>query len=285
NKRRMEKYQILEEIGNGSFGKVYKATRKGCKNKFAIKQVQCNAPENVELALQEFWTLSSLQPHLNIIRFEECFQQRKRGMMRLKHGDVRSSDYLDLVEVSIKGKCNASHCATSLWFVMEYCDCGDMNDYILSKPPTAHLNSSFMLQLADGISFLHTSNVVHRDLKPENILVSTSKDKKSIPILKIADFGLSKVCTRADTNTPDVNHHWFSSACGSDFFMAPEVFEGRYTAKADVFALGIIFWSIMDRITFIDASSKKVLLGTYVRRGGDVLPLGEALLDDPKLDI
>ena len=36
----------------------------------------------------------------------------------------------------------------------------------------------------------------------------------------------------------NVNDCWLSSACGSDFFMAPEVFEERYTAKADVFALG-----------------------------------------------
>ena len=45
---------------------------------------------------------------------------------------------------------------------MEYCDEGDMNDYILSRVPIATLNASFMLQLADGIAFLHKNNVVHR---------------------------------------------------------------------------------------------------------------------------
>ena len=49
-----------------------------------------------------------------------------------------------------------------LWFVMEFCDKGDMNEYILSRVPIPTLNSSFMLQLADGISFLHKNNVVHR---------------------------------------------------------------------------------------------------------------------------
>ena len=49
-----------------------------------------------------------------------------------------------------------------LWFVMEYCDEGDMNDYILSRIPMPALNSSFMMQLADGIAFLHKNNVVHR---------------------------------------------------------------------------------------------------------------------------
>lgn len=41
----------------------------------------------------------------------------------------------------------------------------------------------------------------------------------------------------------------------------------------------------MDRITFIDAGTKKVLLGTYVRREKEVLPVGEALLDDPNLNM
>ena len=48
---------------------------------------------------------------------------------------------------------------------------------------------------------------------------------------------------------------------------------------------GIIFWAIMDRITFIDAGTKKVLLGTYVRQDKKVLSVGEALLDDPKLNL
>ena len=49
-----------------------------------------------------------------------------------------------------------------LWFVMEYCNCGDMNEFILDRNPIAYLNAMFMMQLADGIAFLHKSNVVHR---------------------------------------------------------------------------------------------------------------------------
>ena len=47
-----------------------------------------------------------------------------------------------------------------------------------------------------------------------------------------------QVCASKGQNQVNVNACWLSSACGSDFFMAPEVFEGHYTAKADVFALG-----------------------------------------------
>lgn len=73
----------------------------------------------------------------------------------------------------------------------------------------------------------------------------------------MADFGLSKVCQEKG----NVNQHRFSSACGSNFYMAPEVWEGHYTAKADIFALGIIFWAMVERITFRDGDSEKELLG------------------------
>lgn len=75
--------------------------------------------------------------------------------------------------------------------------------------------------------------------------------------LQVADFGLSKVCQ----GKGNVNQHRFSSACGSNFYMAPEVWEGHYTAKADIFALGIIFWAMVERITFRDRDTEKELLG------------------------
>ncbi|KAK7878960.1 hypothetical protein WMY93_030813 [Mugilogobius chulae] len=65
--------------------------------------------------------------------------------------------------------------------------------------------------------------------------------------------------------------------------MAPEVWEGHYTAKADIFALGIIIWAMLERITFIDAESKRELLGTYIRQGSEIVPVGEALLENPKM--
>lgn len=77
---------------------------------------------------------------------------------------------------------------------------------------------------------------------------------------QVADFGLSKVCQ----GKVNVNQHRFSSACGSNFYMAPEVWEGHYTAKADIFALGIIFWAMVERITFRDGDTQKELLGESI---------------------
>lgn len=182
-----------------------------------------------------------------------------------------------------------------LWFVMEFCEGGDLNQYILSRRPDSQTNRSFMRQMTSALAFLHDNSIVHRDLKPDNILIT---QKSGAPVVKVADFGLSKVCAGLSRNsrelpavaqgdeqknTVNLNSFWLSSACGSDFYMAPEVWEGHYTAKADIFALGIIIWSMVERITFIDAGSKRELLGTYVRRGAEIIPVGEALLENPKM--
>ncbi|XP_024283796.1 serine/threonine-protein kinase 35 [Oncorhynchus tshawytscha] len=289
------RYSLLREVGRGSYGVVYEAIARRSGASVAVKKLRCDAPENVELALAEFWALASLEKrHENVVQLEECVLQRNGMAQKMSHGNKRSKQYLRLVETSLKGERVLSHPEEPcyLWFVMEFCEGGDLNQFILSRRPDPLTNNSFMLQLTSAVAFLHENNIVHRDLKPDNILIS---EKSGTPVLKVADFGLSKVCAGLggagkddegedkNKNVVNVNKFWLSSACGSDFYMAPEVWEGHYTAKADIFALGIIIWAMLERITFIDAESKRELLGTYVRQGADIVPVGEALLENPKM--
>ncbi|TSW75990.1 Serine/threonine-protein kinase 35 [Bagarius yarrelli] len=288
------RYSLLREIGRGSYGVVYEAVSRSSGGVVAVKKLRCDAPENVELALAEFWALTSLERrHENVVQLEECVLQRNGMAQKMSHGNKRSRQYLRLVETSLKGErvLSSPEEPCFLWFVMEFCEGGDLNRFILSRRPDPQTNASFMQQLSSAVDFLHQNNIVHRDLKPDNILIS---ERSGSPVLKVADFGLSKVCaglasgpggsaTTEDKSKPNVNKFWLSSACGSDFYMAPEVWEGHYTAKADIFALGIIIWAMMERITFIDGESKREQLGTYVRQGADIVPVGEALLENPKM--
>ncbi|KAK2850808.1 hypothetical protein Q5P01_007084 [Channa striata] len=296
------RYSLLREVGRGSYGVVYEAIARKTGARVAVKRLQCDAPENVELALAEFWALTSLENrHQNVVQLEECVLQRNGLAQKMSHGNKRSKQYLRLVETSLKGERILGYPAEPcyLWFVMEFCEGGDLNQYILSRRPDPQTNRSFMRQLTSAVAFLHKNNIVHRDLKPDNILIS---QKSGSPVLKVADFGLSKVCAGINSKNSDehpaagadsrgsnqnsivnINKFWLSSACGSDFYMAPEVWEGHYTAKADIFALGIIIWAMIERITFIDAESKRELLGTYIRQGTEIVPVGEALLENPKM--
>lgn len=99
------RYNLLREVGRGSYGVVYEAIARKTGARVAVKRLQCDAPENVELALAEFWALTSLENrHQNVVQLEECVLQRNGLAQKMSHGNKRSRQYLRLVETSLKGK-------------------------------------------------------------------------------------------------------------------------------------------------------------------------------------
>lgn len=99
------RYSLIREVGRGSYGVVYEAIARIAGTRVAVKRLQCEAPENVELALAEFWALTSLENrHQNVVQLEECVLQRKGLAQKMSHGNKRSKQYLRLVETSLKGK-------------------------------------------------------------------------------------------------------------------------------------------------------------------------------------
>ncbi|XP_028253252.1 serine/threonine-protein kinase pdik1l-B [Parambassis ranga] len=171
----------------------------------------------------------------------------------------------------------------ALWLVMEYCDGGDLNQYLLSRPPDAQRNHSVVQQLCRAVDFLHNLGITHRDLKPDNVLVCVTPKG---PVVKVADFGLSKMTEGVAGS--DLTRQHFSSTCGSDFYMAPEVWGGlSYTAQADIFSLGVMFWAVLERITLLEEGTTQEQLGAYVCKGrsGWLIPLGEALWENSDLQL
>lgn len=90
------KYELIQEVGRGSYGVVYEAVVKRSGARVAVKKIRCHSPENVELALREFWALSSIQSqHPNVIHLEECILQRDQLAQRMSHGS-NSPLYLEV---------------------------------------------------------------------------------------------------------------------------------------------------------------------------------------------
>ena len=85
-----------------------------------------------------------------------------------------------------------------------------------------------------AISYCHKNSVVHRDLKPENILIDDPGDPQLN--LKIIDFGISVV---AEPNKK------LKEKRGTAYYMAPEVIQGSYTSKCDIWSIGIILYVLL----------------------------------------
>ncbi|XP_075163661.1 serine/threonine-protein kinase unc-51-like protein Atg1 [Haematobia irritans] len=126
--------------------------------------------------------------------------------------------------------------------VMEYCNGGDLADYLSVKgtlsEDTVRL---FLIQLAGAMKALYTKGIVHRDLKPQNILLSHNYGK-TLPApskitLKIADFGFARFLNEGVMA---------ATLCGSPMYMAPEVIMSlQYDAKADLWSLGTIVYQCL----------------------------------------
>lgn len=71
----------------------------------------------------------------------------------------------------------------ALWLVMEFCDGGNLNEYLLSRPPDEKQNHRVVLQLSSAVAFLHNLGVIHRDLKPDNVLVCVTPKG---PVVKVS---------------------------------------------------------------------------------------------------
>jgi serine/threonine protein kinase len=93
---------------------------------------------------------------------------------------------------------------------------------------------SFTYDILSGLSYLHRNRVVHMDMKPANLMVMPVRDESEYPLVKISDFGLSRLVD-AD-GFVDIEKR-----CGTDKFIAPEVKDGaRISCAVDMWSFGMI---------------------------------------------
>ena len=142
----------------------------------------------------------------------------------------------------------------TVYIVMEFCELGDLNDYLVKNETTLTERISFMFDMTRGVHYLHTQNIIHRDLKPENILLTKQREKIRC---KVSDFGISKIkMTKYDK---------FSTFIGSQAYMAPEITgEKKYGSEVDVYALGMLFFAVYRNAVLTNSFGLKNLIpGVY----------------------
>ncbi|GCB17686.1 serine/threonine-protein kinase srk1 [Aspergillus awamori] len=251
----LERYTLVEKMGDGAFSNVYRARDStGEYGDVAIKVVrkfEMNSNQRANI-LKEVQIMRQLD-HPNIVKLVQFSESRQY-----------------------------------YYIVLELCPGGELFHQIVRLTYFSEdLSRHVILQVAKAIEYLHeTSGVVHRDIKPENLLFYPidfipSKDPKprqpgdedkvdegefipgkgagGIGVIKIADFGLSKVIWDSQTMTP----------CGTVGYTAPEIVKDeRYSKSVDMWALGCVLYTLLCGFPpFYDESiqvlTEKVARGQY----------------------
>ncbi|XP_069946378.1 STE20-like serine/threonine-protein kinase isoform X6 [Cherax quadricarinatus] len=146
-----EFWEIIGELGDGAYGKVYKAVHKETKQLAALKQVALEEEEDLETFMIEIDILSECK-HENIVELLEAY-----------------------------------HYNGKLWMYLEYCDGGAMDSIMadLYRPLTEPQIAYVCKYLVNALVYIHEQKVIHRDLKAGNVLLTMEGG------VKLADFGVS----------------------------------------------------------------------------------------------
>ena len=218
-------WKIIEKIGEGSFGKVYKAqrTERGKSFYSAIKIINIPGSQS-ELNSVRSETgddQSARQYFQNLV--EECIQEIStmeyfRGNSYIVSvEDFKVMEYLDAIgwEISIR---------------MEYLT--SFMDYCAEKQLTEKEVIKLGMDLSKALEYCRKLKIIHRDIKPENIFVSRFGD------FKLGDFGIARELERTMSG--------FSKK-GTYSYMAPEMYKGeKYDSRVDIYSLGIVLYRLMN---------------------------------------
>jgi len=226
--------EILEFIGQGGMGAVYKARQKELDRVVALKILPPDIGQDAA--------------------FAERFTREARALAKLNHpGIVTIHDF---------GRADGL-----FFFLMEYVDGVNLRQLLAGSRVSAREALAIVPQLCDALQFAHDQGIVHRDIKPENILL----DRRGR--VKVADFGLAKIIG-GDDKTPAAGGDPAAGAAGltdaskvmgTPQYMSPEQIQapGAVDHRADIYALGVVFYQMLTGELpgkQLEAPSKKVLI-------------------------
>jgi len=251
-------WKIIELIGEGAYGKVYKAVREdhGISAYSAIKAI--SIPQNDSEA--ESLRLEGLDETATKTYFEEIvkdFINEIKLMVSLK-GTQNIVSVEDYKVIEKNGKIG-----WDIYIRMELLT--SFNDFIGEKKLTEKDVIKLGLDICSALELCAQRGIIHRDIKPENIFIS------DFGYFKLGDFGIGRQLEKsvsARTRKGTLN------------YMAPEVNNGsHYDSRADIYSLGIVLYKLLNnnRIPFLDPYKQIVQYGDRVkavekRMDGEPLP-------------
>ena len=215
-----KKYKVLTVLGNGSYGKVYKAMNIKTENLVAIKSIIKKKDNKIDenIIKNEINVLKKLN-HPNIVKIYEFY-------------DIKDNYYL----------------------ITEFCKYGELYKYYKFHFSEKQLCVLFY-QVFSGLIYLHENNIIHRDLKLENIMIdSIEKDNITCEpyfYIKIIDFGSAKYCSKLNTEKQII---------GSTYYIAPEVLKQNYNEKCDTWSIGVLLYMLLTKKAPFNGKNNEIII-------------------------
>ena len=249
--RQIQQYQLLEKLGAGGMGEIYKALDTRLNRTVAIKvlpSAKSGDPDRRRRFLQEAQAASGLN-HPSIITIHDVISE----------GDTE-------------------------FMVMEYVQGKTLNDLIPKGGLRVPLLIKYALQMADALSTAHAAGIVHRDLKPANAMVTESG------LVKILDFGLAKLTDRGPVpDTGDDRTRTIAnvapmtvegSILGTVSYMSPEQAQGKKVdTRSDIFSFGAVLYEMATGVRAFEGESSLSTLSAILR--DEAKPMSNVAPDVP----
>jgi serine/threonine-protein kinase len=200
-----DRYRVVELIGRGAMGTVYRAEHVQISKVMAIKLLHRELEQNPE----------------NVTRFH----REAESASRLNHPNT--------VHVFDFGRTKSG----SLYLVMEYVDGDDLAKVLDQDGPMPFGRVAYLCaQVAGSVEDAHAAGIVHRDLKPENIVIAEGRDGETA---KVLDFGLAKLFE----GNVEAQVTSSGTIVGTPYYMSPEQIQGQeLDGRSDVYAIGAIMY-------------------------------------------
>lgn len=210
------RYEIVEELGRGAYGVVFRAIQLGIGRPVALK---------------------TLLPQMAVDSEEhQRFEREAMAVSRLNHPNIITLfDYGEFQGV--------------YFMVMEYVEGRSLGELIAHQAPVdPALARTLVYQMLDALQYAHDRGVVHRDLKPENIrlLKDFSPEGVQRESIKILDFGIAKFIQGDSEGSPMDTLTQTGIALGTPQYMSPENISGDpVTHHADLYAAALILYEML----------------------------------------